>query len=415
MMDSSDQYALPAGTRLLQIGPFKTGTTSVQRAAAGRRAELLDNGVLYPGTDTNHKLAISALLGLRWGWRGDQTAPADAWEVLRSQIDDESNHSLSWISHERIATFDDQRARTLVEALGGSAHVVITLRPLAAMLASEWQQLIKSGRDPGGIDEWVHETIEGARQGEARFLHFDHGRLIERWAEILGSENVTVVVISRHHPEAVFEAFEQLLSLPDGLLGRPQGAEERRHSNRSLTLPEVAAVAEIARQSRLDGLLDYEEYHRWIVAGAVRRVMRHREIPSGELRPGLPHELADIVSEQATNAVERIGRSGVRVIGDLSSLTNAAHNDQAAVFPDQIPRDLAAELTLGVAEAAVAAVRQEQARREQIRAEQEARESASLAHQLAVFHSADLLREVVRRGRRRAGLTLRKLRGQRTQ
>ncbi|NUR67161.1 MAG: hypothetical protein HOQ47_15480, partial [Streptomyces sp.] len=41
---------LPAGTRLLHIGPHKTGTTSIQGAMFAAKDRLGEHGVLWPAT-----------------------------------------------------------------------------------------------------------------------------------------------------------------------------------------------------------------------------------------------------------------------------------------------------------------------------------------------------------------------------
>ena len=50
-----DDLELPPRTRLFHIGIPKSGTTSLQVAAAAKRSELLRQGVLYPGVKVNQR------------------------------------------------------------------------------------------------------------------------------------------------------------------------------------------------------------------------------------------------------------------------------------------------------------------------------------------------------------------------
>mgnify|MGYP000885593637 CR=1 FL=1 len=159
---------VPAGTRVLQSGPFKARTTAIQHAASGRRAELAARGVVYPGTGLNHRWGCSALAGFRWGWtkaEAEMAGPAHGEALLR-EIGLAPGNARIWISYERLAVLDEAAARQLCEQVGGRVHVVVGLRPLRSLLASEWQQMIKSGRRPGALDEW--RSVRSMRSGKER-------------------------------------------------------------------------------------------------------------------------------------------------------------------------------------------------------------------------------------------------------
>jgi hypothetical protein len=76
--ERENDLLLSPRTRLFHIGPHKTGTTALQRAAAYRREQLLAHGVRYPGWMLNHRTAIPAFAGQRLGRtveRGHPSAP----------------------------------------------------------------------------------------------------------------------------------------------------------------------------------------------------------------------------------------------------------------------------------------------------------------------------------------------------
>ena len=62
---------LPAGTRLLHIGPHKTGTTSIQGALFGAREKLPAYGVEFPATSRHPMQAVLAACS-RTGMRDDR-------------------------------------------------------------------------------------------------------------------------------------------------------------------------------------------------------------------------------------------------------------------------------------------------------------------------------------------------------
>src|SRR3989304_5738516 len=61
---------LPEGTRLLHIGPHKTGTTTIQGAFHGARADLLSQGVRYAGRSRQQAQAAHAVTGRAWHLTG---------------------------------------------------------------------------------------------------------------------------------------------------------------------------------------------------------------------------------------------------------------------------------------------------------------------------------------------------------
>src|SRR5699024_4020354 len=104
-MSFDDSELIPPGSRLLYIGPPKTGTSTLQRAARARRQVLLENGVLYPGTSLNHQLEVAALLNRRL-WRDRSikrrlnpgsagAVPAmSKWEELMGEVNNEQTRRI---------------------------------------------------------------------------------------------------------------------------------------------------------------------------------------------------------------------------------------------------------------------------------------------------------------------------------
>ncbi|MGC3994332.1 MAG: hypothetical protein QM779_09540 [Propionicimonas sp.] len=348
---------LAPGTRLLQVGPFKTGTTAIQHVASARRELLAAHGVVYPGRGLNHRWGLAALTGLTWGWaRTDATGapPRHGSELLR-ELGAASRHARLWLSYERLAVLDDDVATALCERIGGPVHVLVGLRPLRSLLPSEWQQLVKSGRRPGALDDWAGAAMDGIATGSSRFRHLDHLGLVDRWARVVGAGAVTCVVTDPARPEETPQALEALLGLPSGLLQPPTNLGGHR-SNRSLTAAEVALLAAVARELRDRGATqaDYQEV---VGRGVVARLLARR--PSAtEARMGLGPRAAERARGIDQDVAGRLAGLGVHVRGDLAwyggaSSTGVEAGPRVADLPDSVPLEVAVAAVLGAAESAL--------------------------------------------------------------
>ena len=77
-MNDSVCEPLPERSILLHIGPYKTGTSALQAAAARLRPELLAHGVRYPGTAKSHRIQTNAFSGRGGGWSDADGTPVKA-------------------------------------------------------------------------------------------------------------------------------------------------------------------------------------------------------------------------------------------------------------------------------------------------------------------------------------------------
>jgi hypothetical protein len=338
----SSSLLLPAGTRLVHIGPPKTGTTGLQAALYRDRAALEAQGVHFAGRSRHSASAVAAAIGRRAHHR--RTSPSIwRWRLVLRDIR-ASRAPRVVLSSESFSYARPDAIRRVVADLDPTrVQVVVTLRPLARIIPSAWQQHVVRGL-PTDYDTWLESTI---RRRESRlspsfwYCH-RHDELIERWAEIVGSDRLTAVVVDEHDHGSVLRAFEQLTGLRDGTLRPIQDAE-----NRSLTLHEVEAVRAFNNQFRhadLDMLL----HDRVMTLGAVR-YMKHRQPAATEPRIVTPQWALDIATEIATEMVDRIRRSGIRVIGDVASLAAPVSGLEDAPGPrDAIPATVAASMGMGI-------------------------------------------------------------------
>ncbi|MCI3269692.1 hypothetical protein [Streptomyces cylindrosporus] len=309
--------SLPAGTRLLHIGPHKTGTTSIQGALFAAKDQLPAHGVEFPA-HTRHPMEAALAACARPAMMGD-TVPTDQhWTKLLRQVE-ATGKKTSVVSSEFFADADDEATiARIVEQLGGErVHVLVTLRPLAKIMPSQWQQYVQNGLRMG-YEDWLTHMLKKApyeQPNPSFWRRHRHDRLIERWARVVGPERVTVVVVDDSDKGGLMRTFEALLGLPANLL---QPVPDT--ANRSLTLAETEMLRNLNKEFRGNELPD-ELYSKLVRNGAVMH-MKNTCSPSPEdVKISTPAWALEAAAGVGAEMVERIGELGVRVLGDPALLT----------------------------------------------------------------------------------------------
>lgn len=340
---------LPAGTRLLHIGPHKTGTTAIQGALFAAKDLLPEHGVVFPA-HSRHPMEAALAACARPAMIGD-TAPTEKhWTRLLEQVQ-ATGGKTSVISSEFFADAegDDTIAR-IVEQLGGErVHVLVTLRPLAKILPSQWQQYVQNGLRMG-YDNWLTHMLRKApyeQPNPSFWRRHRHDRLVERWARAVGAERITVVVVDDRDREGLMRTFEQLLGLPENLLQPVPDA-----TNRSLTLAETEMLRNLNKEFRGNGLPD-ELYSKLVRNGAVMH-MKNACSPSPEdVKILTPEWAVEAAAEIGAEMVRRIADLGVRVIGDPELLSTVPRTPALDGIPaPRISPEVAARALYGALAAA---------------------------------------------------------------
>lgn len=330
---------LPHASRLIHIGPPKTGTSELQMAFHLQRKELRELGVHYPVRGPQPGMAARYISGMP-GPPGSKTPSVKSWNKLVRQVS-RSDARIVVVSSEFFATCPDEAAAEVVASLGGpQAHIALTLRPLASILPSAWQQYIRNGLRLK-YQRWLEEVLTGDQDNlpTPSFwrLHRDD-ELIARWSRVVDADRVHVIVPPPPDPDLRIRAFEALTGLPSGTL-RP--APDAR--NRALTAAEAAYVRALNNRLHLQEL-----------SPAVRRQITVKTVvptllalrPDPAERPILtPDWAVDRATEIGAAAARRIATLGVRVIGDLSALSARVEDPDVAIEPLALPVSVAAAAT----------------------------------------------------------------------
>jgi hypothetical protein len=335
---------LPADAILLHLGFHKTGTTALQSVLAAARPVLLEHGVLYPGRRRSHHPAAMAMTNRTWGvgreggWDPDERA----WTRLARTAGRHPGRVV--ISSESFALTPAANAARMVADLGAArVHVVFTLRPVAALLSSSWQQYLKSGWTISygdWLDQIVAELEPGARRS-GFWLRNDYPTIVGRWADLVGPDRIHLVCLDSADRGFLLRTFAQLLDLPEGVLD-PSLAD----SNRSMT----AAEAELVRalNAEAEGW-DWPTYQRTVRAGAIAGMVEGRRPDPDEAPLRTPDSVVDRAAEYGLRAAGSLRALGVTVHGDLGVLgerSAGAVGDPHDV-PDRVPIEAAVASIVG--------------------------------------------------------------------
>jgi hypothetical protein len=350
--------AVPDGAVLLHVGPHKTGTTALQGALWAAREKLHRQGVRLAGRSRNPASAVRAVTGRASPYADDgRTPPMWRWRRLADEIR-AAREPRVVVSSEFFAWAGEDAIRRIANDVGPERiYVAVTLRPLARVIPSMWQQNVQAGT-VATIDEWLR-TVLDRTDGEMRHpfwtLH-RHDELIDRWARIVGVERVTGLVVDDRDHDVLMRGFEQLLDLEPGTL-----LPQVDLLNRSLTLPEAEAVRAFNLAFQAKGLS--RGRHARLMRFGAAQVMKQRAPSRDERRVEMPSWAGEPIQAVQRDMVAAIGRSGVRILGDLERLLEPAGPpagpapeavaSATAVQADvRVPPDAAAAMAMGIVIAA---------------------------------------------------------------
>ena len=341
---------LPDGTRLLHIGPHKTGTTALQIALAKHSTELLAQGVRYlsEGPRVNANYAAFALEG-RTSRKVENSLPISLahWESLKRNAT-RAEERIVVMSGEEFCVLSKENITKVVEGFGRErTQILITLRSLGRILGSQWQQYVQAGKMLKTFEEWLHEVLDNAENptplGVGFWLQHRHDKLISRWAEVVGSDKISVIILDDQDHDALPRSFEELVGLQLGTLSL-----EERTINRSLTAQETEAIRSFYQLMDLQGYAGIPDHIRYMVSPAEYLKRNRRPLPEEHkiLLPDWAAERAHKISEAMVGNIKKLN---VQIIGNTENLlsspsgrTESARNDNALV-----PIDLVGWTTLG--------------------------------------------------------------------
>lgn len=346
---------IPPGTRLVHVGPHKTGSSAIQSAMHVSRASLAANGVHYAGAAVRPRKAIWSL-GVRGRPAGSEQPPVKHWKALLRDISSAGSLRVC-LSNEDLGRAEPEQIRRIVSDLGGpdDLHVVAVARRFDRYLPSQWQERVKAG-ERAGYDAWLRMVLdrlgESADWGDGspwervnvQYAH-DPVALASRWIDVVGPERFTLVVSDESDRGFLLRVFEQLLGLPPITLVPPA-----KGSNQSLAWAEVEALAAVNAALQDRGVSKVEA--RPLVARGLALALKDRGARGdGPRTPPLPKWAFDVVRDFMDDRITQLQDRGLRVVGDLEHLRLPADLDDDPVPTPRLPAEDVAFMVVSILEA----------------------------------------------------------------
>jgi hypothetical protein len=326
----SQLLPIPDNGLLLHIGVFKTGTTALQETMRRSRKTLNHADVLFRGPRS-------------WKWKSLRralTRNATMWVKLTQSV--HAHDGRAFVSAESLCVSSEKEAKTAVAGLGRGrpVHILITVRSLADMLPSTWQQFLKRGRTVP-YEDWLQSVLSETNAESSAFWERNNfPGLLKRWGDLVGEENITIVVSDRQQPDRILRVTEQLLDLtPESL--KFHAASK---TNRSLSYAEAELLRQVNAQAT--DLLSEHEYSRLVRLG-VFPALHRRAGPHGDRIP-LPGWAADAVAEIGTKQAEILRASSATIVGDIDAIARSSVEVRETIDPPElVPMDVASAAVAG--------------------------------------------------------------------
>lgn len=337
---------------VLHIGQQKSGTTYLQEVLQGCTDRLAQAGVLYPlptaerrrRTIESHDWATQGLLGTEYPWVSQRQASRErgTWEWLAREV--RRWHGTALVSAEGLSVIRTAAIHRVLDGLGADdVDVVVTARSLGRSVPSLWQQNARNGRC-ASFETYLEKLAEQRERSvddveAVRELHlwrsFALGRLVRRWAAVVGPERVRLVVSPSSPPTMLWSRFASAVGLAELADGLPAELIDKR-THAGLTAPEAVALLSVnsaLAQTRLSRAAANRVRRLVITHGFAVRADRGPRIA---IPPPWRDQVAKWSREDLAEFAE-CAEAGVASIGDVADLRYEPSDDSTpAPSPEEI-------------------------------------------------------------------------------
>jgi len=386
----SEASALPSDAVLVHIGPYKTGTTTIQSALFAAKPRLAEHGVVYPGKW--RRIVSAGYSVMRWSPRGRTIPGPEMWDGFAARMRARSDERVCISTEDFSRISSSETAGKIVRDLGSDrVHVLYVARSFDRLLPSAWQERVK-GHDEREYEEWLHSVLPAPKaKKDAAYRAFWRPHDLEAkakvWLPHVGRDRFHVLIADDSDHDHLLRRFEELLGLPHYFL------EQQSSDNESLSVVRLEVLRRLNRRFREEEWPDLL-YYQLIQSGLIRGLQSAPRTDVDLRPPALPSWAVDRVRARSDERIAAIERLGLSVIGDPERLRLPADYRAADVHrraEELVPTDAVVE---GVSAMITAVLRRD--------AEQQPRPTDSgLSPQLTGIPSRTMLAEIVRRQRRR--------------
>lgn len=332
---------------ILHVGFHKSGTSALQESFHLQRQNLLGQGIYYPsigftGRKAHHRVAW-ALTQKPWGWktRGGEKTPYRHFTRFMGRMN-RSKAPKILLSSEFFSELSGEQINKLKSAVKKrEVKIVFTIRPLAKLLPSSYQQYLKYGIK-ADYEKWLHSVLDEpgvAKLTPTFWKRHLHGDVVKRWSETFGSESVSVIVADETRPEFLYESVSELLELPKEFLKAQQTG-----TNRSLSLEEVSLLLEVNNTFPKDR--QWKEYLFFVRLGLIRNLTDHIPVAEGSSKILTPKWAIDKANEIGNASIETIKGLNVNVVGSIEKLKDAQIPEGEIVYSNTIDIQTVAQTIL---------------------------------------------------------------------
>ncbi len=338
----SDPLVLPQGAKLIHIGPHKTGSTAIQDALDQSREELLAQGVVYV-SENRHEATPARYVTDRLAPGHSAKRAAGRWAAITADLRAEGPERKVYSSEFLSDATEEQVQRIIDDIDAENTYVVVTLRPLASILPSQYQQYVQRGSTLP-YEAWLDAMFNkpaSERPTPSFWKRHRHDELVERWGKVVGPDRVIVVMVDSRDFTVAPRAFEQLLGLADGTL-----ADKVVTANRSMTWGEAEVMRRFNRQFK-DAKLT-PDLHLTLMKSAGSHVKARVPDPD-EAKIATPAWAVKRANEVGAEMAAAIEATGARIVGDLALMSSGEAKDISTDPPTMVDVDIATRFAVGFA------------------------------------------------------------------
>lgn len=324
---------IPPDGLLLHIGVHKSGTTSLQETLRRSSRVLSEAEVLYQGPTLANWGRISSRVS-------DEDLSQPKFREFLGRVDAHQGRVV--VSSEFLCAATSDEADAWIGRLGQDrpVRVMVTIRSLADLLPSTWQETVKGPTKKYGgrpYEEWLESVLlaEG-RQRQAFWKRNNYPRILKRWGHAVGQENLIFVVADKSRPERALRVTERLLDIPsDSLLLAPP-------ANQSISYEE----AELFRQIKLGAPEGLTTPQILGIRKEMRSTMKHSELRGNPIP--VPTWAAAEIRPVGSRFARELTASPAIVVGDASLIAEpTVPIRESGSPPEQVPMTLAVAAVMG--------------------------------------------------------------------